>query len=92
MFVVIAINECPVCYDPTTHKTRCGHLLCESCFGRIMNGKCPLCREYLTDEIGRIEEREAMIVDINRKLRPFFIAIIITLIVIPIGVGLICLL
>lgn len=42
--------ECPVCYNPTTNKLFCGHLLCKSCvkewyFKSTDLCNCPMCRK-----------------------------------------------
>lgn len=90
MSVVIAINECPVCHISPMYKTLCGHVLCESCYGKIMNGKCPLCRGYLfivsragiehRQENGIEHRQENQSEVINRRLRVFCFAVGFTLV------------
>lgn len=63
-------KECPVCFGKLTKKnysiTKCGHEFCTTCLIQSCNrnGKCPLCREKIADNIMLktfIENTEAII-------------------------------
>lgn len=55
----VSVNECCVCYAPTTSTTSCDHSLCVSCINKIENKpeddddedypfkQCPMCRENI---------------------------------------------
>jgi len=36
------VNECVVCYENTTKKTKCNHSLCGDCYNKV--DFCPYCR------------------------------------------------
>lgn len=36
---------CSICYEPTSHETRCRHSVCKQCIQRIYC--CPICRKVL---------------------------------------------
>ena len=40
-------SQCPVCYELTYTHTICNHPLCVSCWNRIENDICPMCRNKL---------------------------------------------
>lgn len=50
---------CCICYSESDEKarTKCNHVICESCIKQLRNTKCPICRidplsnEYVTSEI-----------------------------------------
>lgn len=35
---------CCICYDKISYQTKCNHFICKSCFYKIQNNKCPICR------------------------------------------------
>lgn len=37
-------KECSVCYENTLTQTKCKHILCNSCYERLVHKNCPLCR------------------------------------------------
>ena len=42
-------EECPVCFETALiMKTKCGHCICRTCYDRINNKMCPLCRDDMT--------------------------------------------
>ena len=41
------LENCCVCFENTSNKTQCGHLLCLSCLRQLNNKLCPLCRTNL---------------------------------------------
>lgn len=36
--------ECPVCFEKTMHKTKCGHPICRRCVMKLNKLECPLCK------------------------------------------------
>ena len=44
------IDECIVCYEPTTRLTDCNHPLCVSCQLKLHNSLCPVCKRDLIPE------------------------------------------
>jgi hypothetical protein len=40
--LILDIEECCVCFENTSHKTECNHIVCVSCITNL--DKCPLCR------------------------------------------------
>ena len=38
---------CCVCYDKISYQTKCNHFICKSCFYKMNNNKCPICRSVL---------------------------------------------
>lgn len=42
--IELSIPECSVCYEHTTTKTICDHLLCHSCSMQLLDNRCPICR------------------------------------------------
>jgi hypothetical protein len=48
----VTYEECVICYEKTTIKTRCGHPLCIRCESSLVKnnglGFCPVCRKKLT--------------------------------------------
>ena len=36
--------ECPVCFEKTMHKTKCGHPICHRCVMKLTKLECPLCK------------------------------------------------
>ena len=44
------MDECCVCFDTTTGRTPCGHVLCDVCRLQLVPQLCPLCRAFLLPE------------------------------------------
>ena len=42
------IDECCICLEPTNTKTNCHHTLCKSCYKKMKDVKCPICRENIS--------------------------------------------
>ena len=40
-------NICCVCLEETQKVTKCNHHLCTSCYSKMYEKKCPLCRENI---------------------------------------------
>lgn len=38
---------CCICYDTISYQTKCNHFICKSCFYKMNNNKCPICRSIL---------------------------------------------
>ena len=66
----VSRKECPICFQKLCKKnysiTKCGHEFCTSCLVQSCNrnGKCPICREKISDNIVLktfIENRETII-------------------------------
>lgn len=43
-------NKCCVCYDNTITFTICEHYLCQICYSKLKEKKCPMCRNLLLNE------------------------------------------
>lgn len=43
-------NKCCVCYENTITYTICKHYLCQLCYSKLTEKKCPICRNYLSNE------------------------------------------
>jgi len=47
-------EECVVCYEDCLTKTKCGHIICESCVKQIKKDdgsiECPMCRRCIKDK------------------------------------------
>lgn len=41
------MNECTVCFEMTTIKTKCDHYLCDFCCSQLRKSECPYCRSYI---------------------------------------------
>ncbi len=48
--IVLDIQDCSVCLEPTRTKTKCKHYLCWRCYDELTSNKCPLCRGCLDYE------------------------------------------
>ena len=45
-------EDCPVCFEKTSRRTSCSHMLCFPCYLRIEK-TCPICRKDITnDKVG----------------------------------------
>ena len=40
-------KECSVCYEFVLTQTKCKHILCKSCYEKLVHKHCPLCRSCL---------------------------------------------
>ena len=40
-------NICCVCFEETQKVTKCNQHLCTSCYSKMYEKKCPLCRENI---------------------------------------------
>jgi hypothetical protein len=47
-------NLCCVCYEKSTHLTKCRHILCLGCMAQLLTGVCPVCRANLGISSNRI--------------------------------------
>ena len=43
-------SECSVCMEDTIMTTNCNHFLCHSCYSKLKNKICPLCRSVLESQ------------------------------------------
>ena len=41
------IDECSVCFEISSNKTICNHLVCKECLLKLKKMECPLCRRVL---------------------------------------------
>lgn len=59
--------ECPVCYDinANTRLIPCDHHVCERCWLRINENKCPLCRGIVINVIVSLKPRKSIIENLN---------------------------
>lgn len=39
------IQECAICLNETSLTTVCNHFICDSCYLKIKNNGCPICRK-----------------------------------------------
>ena len=56
-------TECTICYEHTTNKTECDHIICKTCMTKI--NKCAVCRKEFTV----IVTSQEFIDDLNRRVR-----------------------
>lgn len=38
------MEDCVVCFEKTTQRTICQHVVCDSCTKRLLKNECPYCR------------------------------------------------
>ena len=43
-------NTCSVCYENTVTFTICKHYLCQLCYSKLKEKKCPICRKFLLND------------------------------------------
>jgi hypothetical protein len=48
--LTLTYQDCCVCLEKTSGKTKCNHTICESCLTKIKTNKCPLCRACIEGE------------------------------------------
>ena len=48
--IQLRYDECCVCLEKTSGKTKCNHPICLSCFTNLKKPKCPLCRENIYED------------------------------------------
>ena len=41
-------QDCIVCYEKTSNRTRCNHMLCQVCLSQLKTDDCPMCRASLS--------------------------------------------
>jgi ankyrin repeat protein len=50
-------EECGVCYEVSTFITNCNHVICLTCFDKLLQPrKCPLCREIIISGFTNVED------------------------------------
>jgi hypothetical protein len=64
-------KECYICYEDVNEnhfkKLSCTHELCQSCYSKLPNEKCPFCRQIIKEKIIELIEdpEEWLLYDIN---------------------------
>jgi hypothetical protein len=48
--IKLIFEDCSVCLEKTSGKTRCGHAICKICMSKLKKPSCPICRAYFDDE------------------------------------------
>jgi hypothetical protein len=46
-------DECCICYNRETNliKAKCSHYICITCFFKMLDKKCPICRQNYDDQL-----------------------------------------
>ena len=67
MNVESSTEVCSVCYELCHHKTECNHLLCKTCFNKLVTKECPICRNVLKKQVDMLVNRGCIFKLIRQK-------------------------